>query len=70
MGFNYCIILYYTYTRISISHLRFRMSKTKRNGDILKNFKKEIDLSTKVVKSKKNYSRKQKYKGNYNAYSD
>ena len=38
------------------------MSKTKRNGDILKNFKKEIDLSTKVVKSKKNYSRKQKHK--------
>ena len=70
MGFNYCIILYYTYTRISISHLRFRMSKTKRNGDILKNFKKEIDLSTKVVKSKKDYKRKQKHKGVYDESSN
>lgn len=46
------------------------MSKTKRNGDILKNFKKEIDLSTKVVKSKKDYKRKQKHKGVYDESSN
>ena len=46
------------------------MSKTKRNGDILKNFKKEIDLSTKVVKSKKSYSRKQKHKPSKDTYAD
>lgn len=46
------------------------MSKTKRNGDIIKSYKKEINLQTKSVKSKKDYQRKQKYKENYNAYSD
>ena len=46
------------------------MSKTKRNGDILKSYKKEIDLKTKVVKSKKDYKRKEKYKGNYDADSN
>ena len=46
------------------------MSKTKRNGDILKSYKKEIDLKTKVVKSKKDYKRNEKYKGNYDANSD
>ena len=46
------------------------MSKTKRNGDILKAFKKELDLKTKVVKSKKDYKRKEKYKGNYNEDSN
>lgn len=46
------------------------MSKTKRNGDILKNFKKEIGLSTKVVKSKKDYKRKQKHKGIYDESSN
>lgn len=46
------------------------MSKTRRNGDILKNFKKEIDLSTKVVKSKKAYSRKEKHKGTYDESSN
>ena len=46
------------------------MSKTKRNGDIIKSFKKEIDLKTKVVKSKKDYKRKEKYKGNYDENSN
>ena len=46
------------------------MSKTKRNGDILKSYKKEIDLKTRVVKSKKDYTRKEKYKGNYDENSD
>ena len=46
------------------------MSKTKRNGDILKSFKKEIDLKTKAVKSKKDYQRKPKYKGQYDASSN
>ena len=41
------------------------MSKTKRNGDIIKSYKKEIDLKTKAVKSKKDYTRKEKYKGTY-----
>ena len=41
------------------------MSKTKRNGDIIKSYKKEINLNTKSVKSKKEYKRKEKYKGNY-----
>lgn len=41
------------------------MSKTKRNGDIIKSYKKEIDLKTKVVNPKKRYNRKEKYKGNY-----
>ena len=70
MVFSYCIILYYNYTRVNISDLRFHMSKTKRNGDILKNFKKEIGLSTKVVKSKKDYKRKQKHKGIYDESSN
>ena len=38
------------------------MGKTKRNGDIVKSYKKEINLNTKVVKSKKQYTRKQKHK--------
>ena len=38
------------------------MSKTKRNGDILKSYKKEINLSTKSVPCKKKYTRKQKHK--------
>ena len=46
------------------------MSKTKRNGDILKSYKKEIDLKTRVVKSKKDYTRKEKHKGNYDENSD
>ena len=46
------------------------MGKTKRNGDILKSFKKELDLKTKVVKSKKDYKRKEKHKGNYNENSN
>ena len=46
------------------------MGKTKRNGDIIKAFKKELDLKTKVVKSKKDYKRKEKYKGTYNEDSD
>lgn len=43
------------------------MSKTypkKRNSDIRKSYEKEIDLNTKVVKSKKQYSRKPKYPSN------
>lgn len=34
-----------------------------RNGDILKSFKREINLKTKVVKDKTKYSRKNKHKG-------
>ena len=38
------------------------MGKSKqRNGDILKSYQKEINLSTKSIKSKKAYKRKQKY---------
>lgn len=33
-----------------------------RDYNILKNFKKEIDLSTKTVKNKKKYTRKKKHK--------
>ena len=46
------------------------MSKTRRNGDIIKSYKKEIDLQTKVVNPKKRYKRKEKYKGNYDEDSD
>ncbi len=43
------------------------MSKTKYNRDynIEKAYTKEIDLQTKVVKSKKVYKRKDKYKARY-----
>lgn len=43
------------------------MSKTKYNRDynIEKSYSKEIDLQTKVVKSKKAYKRKDKYKARY-----
>lgn len=43
------------------------MGKTKRNYDILKSYKDEIDLRTKSVKSKKQYTRKSKknYDENY-----
>lgn len=34
----------------------------KRDGNILKNFKREINLSTKVLKNKKIYTRKCKFK--------
>lgn len=38
-----------------------------RNGDVIKAFKKEINLSTKAIKSLKVYSRKTKHKAdNYN----
>lgn len=38
-----------------------------RNGDVLKSFKKEINLSTQTIKSLKVYSRKTKHKqDNYN----
>ena len=37
------------------------MSKS-RNGDIIKAFKKEINLSTQIIKSLKHYSRKTKHK--------
>lgn len=46
------------------------MSKTIRNGDIIKSYKKEIDLKTKVINPKKRYKRKEKYKGNYDEDSD
>ena len=46
------------------------MSKTKRNGDIIKSYKKEIDLKTKVVNPQKRSQRKEKYKGNYDEDSD
>ena len=46
------------------------MGKTKRNGDILKSYKKEINLNTKSVKSKKDYKRKEKYKGTYDESSN
>lgn len=39
------------------------MSKTvKRDKNIEQSYKKEINLNTKVIKSKKTYSRKPKYK--------
>ena len=41
------------------------MGKTKRNGDIVKSYKKEINLNTKVVKSKKDYKRKNTHQGDY-----
>ena len=34
----------------------------KRNVDILKNYKREINLQTKVIKNKKAYTRKNKHK--------
>lgn len=39
------------------------MKKPKpRNGDILKSFKREVDLSTRSISSKKKYTRKKKHK--------
>jgi len=38
------------------------MAKTKRDINVLKAFKKELNLSTQVVKPKKTYSRKTKHK--------
>lgn len=35
-----------------------------RDGNILKNYKKEINLQTKIIKDKKKYSRKKKHKKN------
>ena len=46
------------------------MSETKRNGDIIKSYKKEMNLNTKSVKSKKDYKRKQKHKGVYDESSN
>ena len=46
------------------------MGKTKRNGDIIKSYKKEINLNTKSIKSKKDYKRKEKYKGIYDESSN
>ena len=37
-----------------------------RNGDIVKAFKNEINLSTQTIKSLKTYTRKIKHKNNYN----
>lgn len=37
-----------------------------RNGDIVKAFKNEINLSTQTIKSLKTYTRKVKHKSNYN----
>jgi len=34
-----------------------------RDGNILKSYKKEINLRTKIIRDKKKYSRKQKYRG-------
>jgi len=45
------------------------MGKTKRNHDILKSYQGEIDLRTKSVKSKKQYSRKNK-SNNYDKSSE
>ena len=43
------------------------MSTKHRNGDIVKAYKKEINLSTQTIKSLKVYSRKTKHKqDNYN----
>lgn len=36
--------------------------KVKRDGNILKSLQREINLNSRVVKSKKGYSRKQKHK--------
>jgi len=37
-------------------------SYNKRDHTICKNYKREVNLQTKTIKSKKTYSRKQKYK--------
>ena len=37
-------------------------SKLQRDNNIIRNFKREINLNTRVVKSKKQYSRKIKHK--------
>lgn len=43
------------------------MSSKNRNGDIVKAYKREINLSTQTIKSLKVYSRKTKHKqDNYN----
>ena len=34
----------------------------KRDGNIVKNYKKEINLNTKVIPDKKKYNRKEKHK--------
>ena len=39
--------------------------KVKRDGNILKNIQREINLNSRVVKSKKVYSRKQKHRVEY-----
>ena len=39
--------------------------KVKRDGNILKSLQREISLSSRVVKSKKVYSRKQKHRVEY-----
>jgi len=41
------------------------MSKKNRDHNIKKAYEREINLQTKVVKSKKVYSRKEKYKKGY-----
>ena len=47
--------------------MEFKMAKTtkKRDYNIKKSYEGEINLNTKVVKSKKAYSRKSKYKDDY-----
>ena len=42
--------------------MKVNQKPARRNGDIIKSFKREINLNTRVVKSKKEYTRKVKHK--------
>ena len=42
--------------------MKVTQKQARRNGDILKSFKREINLNTRVIKSKKEYTRKVKHK--------
>lgn len=42
--------------------MKVNQKQTRRNGDIIASFKREINLNTRVVKSKKEYTRKVKHK--------
>ena len=44
------------------------MSNKKRNEDIEKSYRREINLNTKTIESKKKYTRKEKHKGATNGH--
>ena len=41
---------------------------SKRDGNIVKNYKREVNLQTKVIKDKTKYTRKDKHKNQYKDY--